>query len=90
MPLAPGFGFAFRNDGTRIRVFRLFMECCAADARPLSIPVDFGKAPPDYKEMGWYKIRGKMDYRMEDGITVPILRAIGMAETEEPEEGMLY
>jgi uncharacterized membrane protein YcgQ (UPF0703/DUF1980 family) len=77
-------------DGTRLRVFRLFVECCAADARPLSIPVEFGEAPPKYQEMGWVKVIGKMTYVEEDGITVPLLNVERMEETEPPEDAFMF
>ncbi len=77
-------------NGTRLRIFRLFIECCAADARPLSIPIEFGKTPPEYREMGWMKIIGKMTYKVEDGITIPILQVTLIEETEAPEEAMMF
>ncbi len=78
------------DNGRRLRIFRVFMECCAADKRPLAIPVEFPESLPKYKEMGWYKITGKMSYREEGGLTVPVLEAETFAETEEPEESIMY
>ncbi|MEM7146779.1 MAG: DUF1980 domain-containing protein [Verrucomicrobiota bacterium] len=77
-------------DGTRLRIFRLFVECCAADARPLSIPAEFGAEPPEYQEMGWVKVVGTMSYVEEDGITVPLLMVESMEETEEPEDAFMF
>ncbi len=74
-------------DGTRLRVFRLMMNCCIADARPVSVPVDFGTSLPDYKEMGWYKIHGTMSYEKWDEYTIPVIRATRMEPTEAPEQG---
>ncbi|MGI9243944.1 MAG: TIGR03943 family putative permease subunit [Verrucomicrobiales bacterium] len=78
------------DNGRRLRIFRVFMECCAADKRPLAIPIEFPEALPKYKEMGWYKVTGKMSYREEGGITVPVLEAETFVETEEPEESIMY
>ena len=78
------------DNGNRLRIFRVFMECCAADKRPLAIPIEFADALPKYKEMGWYKVTGKMSYREEGGITVPVLEVGTFAETEEPEESIMY
>ena len=72
-------------DGNRLRAFRMFMQCCAADSRPVSIAVDFGDAPPNYKEMGWYKLVGTMDFQTENGIMTPILKATSMTEEREPD-----
>ncbi len=77
-------------DKTRLKAFRLFIECCAADARPLSIPVDFGKAPPEYTEMGWYKLYGKLHYSHENGEIVPMIKIDRIEETTEPTDGLLF
>jgi hypothetical protein len=76
--------------GNRLKLFRLFVECCAADARPLSVPIDFGKAPPEYEEMGWVKVIGKIHYAEEDGAVVPIINVESMEATAEPMDMMLY
>ena len=75
---------------TRLRAFRLFIECCAADARPLSIPIEFGKALPEYKEMGWYKILGKLHFSRENDEIVPLLNIEKIEATIEPVDGMMY
>jgi uncharacterized membrane protein YcgQ (UPF0703/DUF1980 family) len=74
------------SEGKRIRIFRLMMNCCIADARPVSIPVEFSEDVPSYKEMGWYKIHGVMDYEKWDEFTIPVLKAQKMVPTEEPPE----
>lgn len=76
--------------GTRVRIFRLQVQCCAADARPYSIPVDFGKAPPAFKDMSWVKVVGKVTYRQEGNQTVPMVEATSMVETAEPDSKMIY
>lgn len=76
--------------GTRVRIFRLQVQCCAADARPYSIPVEFGKAPPAFKDMGWVKVVGKVTYRQEGNQTVPMVEAVSMVETAEPDSKMIY
>lgn len=78
------------DDGHRLRIFRMLVQCCAADARPYSIPVDFGKAAPEYKEMTWVKIIGTMDYLQEGGQTVPVLHATSVEETTAPDQTMIY
>jgi len=78
------------DDGHRLRIFRMLVQCCAADARPYSIPVDFGKTAPEYKEMTWVKIIGTMDYLQEGGQTVPVLKATSVEETTAPDQTMIY
>ena len=63
---------------------------CAADARPLSVPVDFGKAPPEYTEMGWYKLYGKLHYAKENDEIIPMIRIERIEATSEPTDGLLF
>lgn len=79
-----------KDNDQRLRVFRLLVQCCAADARPYSIPVDFGKAAPEFKEMTWVKIVGKISYPEEGGQVVPLIEASSIEETPEPEDAMIY
>ena len=78
------------EDGHRLRIFRLLVQCCAADARPYSVPVDFGKKAPDFKEMSWVKVTGKMSFRKEGDQTVPVIEATDIEETTAPENSMIY
>jgi uncharacterized membrane protein YcgQ (UPF0703/DUF1980 family) len=71
-------------NGTRLRAFRMFIQCCAADSRPVSIAVEFGKKPEGYRELGWYKLVGTMDFQKENGIMTPILSLTEFTATEEP------
>lgn len=77
-------------DGHRLRIFRLMVQCCAADARPYSIPVDFGKKAPEFKEMSWVKVTGKMSYKKEGDQVVPIIEATNIEETPAPADAMIY
>ena len=78
------------DDGHRLRIFRMLVQCCAADARPYSIPLDFGKKAPDLKEMSWVKVIGTMTYKQEGGQTVPVLEAKSIEETTAPDQSMIY
>lgn len=78
------------TDGKRLRVFRLLVQCCAADARPFSVPVEFKEKAPEFKEMAWVKLVGKMNYKQEGGQTVPLIEATKIEETTEPDSSMLY
>lgn len=77
-------------NGYRLRIFRMQVQCCAADARPYSIPVDFGKKAPDLKEMTWVKISGVMSYEKDADQTIPVVKAIEIEETTPPENTMIY
>lgn len=77
-------------DGNRVRIFRMLVQCCAADARPYSVPVDFGKKAPEFKDMTWVKVVGKMSYKKEGEQTVPIIEATKVEETTAPDNAMIY
>lgn len=77
-------------DGHRVRIFRMLVQCCAADARPFSVPVDFGKKAPEFKEMSWVKVVGKMSYKKEGDQTVPVIEATKVEETTAPDNAMIY
>jgi uncharacterized membrane protein YcgQ (UPF0703/DUF1980 family) len=77
-------------EGHRLRIFRMLVQCCAADARPYSVPVDFGKKAPEFKEMTWVKVVGKMNYKKEGEQTVPIIEATNVTETTAPDNAMIY
>jgi hypothetical protein len=78
------------EKGTRLRIFRLLVQCCAADARPYSIPVEFGTTAPVYKDMSWVKVTGKMSYKKEGDQIVPVIEDAKMTEAAEPASGMVY
>lgn len=77
-------------DGKRLRIFRMLVQCCAADARPYSVPVEFTDKAPTIKDMTWVKLVGKMGYVQENGQTVPIVYATEFKETTAPDNAMLY
>lgn len=78
------------DEGHRVRIFRMLVQCCAADARPYSVPVDFGKKAPDFKDMTWVKVVGKMSYKKEGDQTVPVIEATKVEETTAPDNAMIY
>jgi len=58
-----------------LRVFTMQVTCCAADARPYSIPVVFDGPAPDYVEMGWYNVTGTIGFVQERGMKVAVVKA---------------
>lgn len=69
--------------GTRMRLYRLFITCCAADSRAVPIVLEFGKVPPELPENGWVKVAGTMRFLLEGGVLQPVLM-VDRAETAEP------
>lgn len=80
----------FNPDNNRLRVFRLMMTCCAADAQPISIPIEFTDIDVpdlengDIKEMGWVKISGTMMYLDEEDRKNGVIKVKTFVETDEP------
>jgi uncharacterized repeat protein (TIGR03943 family) len=75
--------------GDRFQLVRLFVMCCAADARPVAIPV---QAPPgtNFPEMTWIRVTGKASFPLEGGRRNPLVIADSITETEPPRETFLY
>ena len=78
------------EDGKRLRIFRMLVQCCAADARPYSIPAQFAEKAPTFKDMTWVKVEGKMNYKQEGGQTVPLIEVTKIEETTAPDNAMVY
>ncbi|MFZ9936765.1 MAG: DUF1980 domain-containing protein [Luteolibacter sp.] len=70
-------------NGTRKRLYRLFITCCAADSRAIPIVLEFNTPPPKLPENGWVKVAGTMRFPLEEGVLQPVLAA-DRAETAEP------
>jgi uncharacterized repeat protein (TIGR03943 family) len=73
-------------DGTRKRLYRLFITCCAADSRAIPIVLEFGKEPPEFPENGWVKVSGIMRFPLEEGIIQPVLFVERVVAAEPPYE----
>lgn len=78
------------ESGRRLRIFRMLVQCCAADARPYSIPVEFEGKAPEFKEMTWVVISGTVAYEKDGDQVIPIIKAKEIQETTAPDNTMLY
>jgi uncharacterized membrane protein YcgQ (UPF0703/DUF1980 family) len=76
-------------NGDRFNLTRLFVMCCAADARPVAISVQSQPAT-DLPKMTWVKVRGKATFPVEGGKHMPVIVAESVTETDAPEESFLY
>lgn len=72
--------------GTRKRLYRLFLTCCAADGRAVPIVLEFGKPPPEFPENGWVKVSGTMRFPLEEGVMQPLLVVEQALAVEPPAE----
>jgi uncharacterized repeat protein (TIGR03943 family) len=78
------------KTGTEFKLVRMFIVCCAADARPLAVPVNSGQL---YKgsDMGWVKVVGKPVYVLEEGGRAKVtLKADSIVPIDPPADAMLY
>ena len=76
----------YNSKGTRKRLYRMFINCCAADSKAIPIIAEFGKAPPELSENCWVKVAGTIRFLLEDGAIQPVLVAERAAATEPPDE----
>jgi uncharacterized membrane protein YcgQ (UPF0703/DUF1980 family) len=75
--------------GNRFKAVRMFMTCCAADARPVATLVE-SDTKPALPEMSWIKITGTATFPIENGKRIAVLKAEKIEATKPPEESMLY
>jgi uncharacterized repeat protein (TIGR03943 family) len=73
----------------RFKVVRMFMICCAADARPVATLVD-GALPTGLDDLGWVRVVGEATFPVENGASIAVLKATEVSGTAPPEETMLY
>jgi len=76
-------------SGKRFKAVRMFMTCCAADARPVAVLAE-SEAKPGLPEMSWIKITGTATFPVENGRRIAVLKADKVEKCNPPEETMLY
>jgi len=77
------------SDPKQFKLVRMFIVCCAADARPLAVPVELS-APTNVSEMGWVKVVGKAAYTKNGDRVHVVFKADSVEPTDPPAEAMLY
>ena len=77
------------GGGKRFKAVRMFMTCCAADARPVATLVEAEKLP-DIPEMTWIKITGTATFPVENGRSTAVLKATKVEKSAPPDESMLF
>ena len=76
-------------QGDRFNLVRMFVICCAADARPVAISVQMNKSE-SIAEMSWVKVTGKASFPVESGRRVPLVIADSVTLCDPPEETFIY
>jgi uncharacterized repeat protein (TIGR03943 family) len=77
------------SDPKQFNLVRMFIVCCAADARPLAVPVKVS-VPTGAPEMGWVKVIGKATYTKNGDRVHVLFKADTVESTDPPAEAMLY
>jgi len=80
---------AHNGAGNRFKLMRMFMWCCAADARPIATLVQAATLPTA-PSMAWVKVVGKVTFPVEGGRSIPVLQASSVQQVDPPQETMLY
>lgn len=75
--------------GDRFQAIRLFITCCAADAKPVGVTIQYPK-PLNVPEMGWVKITGIPKFPLEGGRRTAVLEASKVEECPAPNEPFVY
>ena len=73
----------------RFKAVRMFMMCCAADARPVSALIE-ADSLPKVPEMSWLKITGIATFPTLNGKRTPVVKATSVEKIAKPGEAMLF
>jgi len=74
-------------NGDRFQLVRLFVICCAADARPVAVAVESRETFP---EMTWLRVTGRATFPVVSGRRSPLIVADSVKEIDPPEESFIY
>jgi uncharacterized repeat protein (TIGR03943 family) len=77
------------SDKSQFKIVRMFIVCCAADARPISVPVK-AAGPVSVADMSWVKVIGQPQFVKNGDKTTVMLKAAQVVPTDPPAEAMLY
>ena len=73
----------------RFKSLRMFMVCCAADARPVSTLIEASEMPR-VPEMSWLKVTGTATFPVRNGKRTAVIRAMAVENVPPPDERMLF
>ena len=77
------------SEPGQFKLVRMFIVCCAADARPIAVPVN-ASVPMNIAEMSWVKVIGKATYAKNGDRVHVLLNADTVELADPPAEAMLY
>jgi len=76
----------FNPNGTRMRLYRLYMTCCVADSRAIPVSLEFGRTPPKFQDHAWVRVTGVIRFLTENGTTHPVIEVERVLATPPPPE----
>jgi uncharacterized repeat protein (TIGR03943 family) len=76
-------------NANQFKLVRMFIVCCAADARPIAVPVE-ANAQLNVSEMGWIRVTGKAAFIQNGDRTNVVMKADKVEVIDPPAEAMLY
>lgn len=85
-------GFVFKDEGfnpNQLVISRFMITHCIADASILGLLTEFEEANK-VKEDAWLEIEGVLDVTTYGGAQLPVIKATGWKEIEEPTEPYVY
>ena len=74
-------------SGDRFHLVRMYVMCCAADARPVAVAVQSRETFP---EMTWVRVTGRATFPLESGKRSAVIIADTVEKTDPPEESFIY
>jgi uncharacterized repeat protein (TIGR03943 family) len=81
--------FLSGSTNDEFKLVRMFMWCCAADARPIYVSVAHASLG-DVSDLEWVKVTGTAEFSTDKGQTRVLLKADSVDAADPPEEAMLY
>jgi len=76
-------------NANQFKLIRMFIVCCAADARPIALPVEANEQL-NVSEMGWIRVTGKAAFIQSGDRTNVVMKADKVESIDPPAEAMLY
>lgn len=74
-------------NGDRFNLVRMYVMCCAADARPVAVPV---QSKETFPEMTWLKVTGKATFPVESGKRGALFVADSVKQIDAPADTFIY
>jgi uncharacterized repeat protein (TIGR03943 family) len=72
------------------KIVRMLIVCCAADARPIAVPVQV-EDPVSIADMSWVKVIGTAEFVENGGPKAKVtFKAVKIEPTDPPQDAMLY